>query len=179
MTQIEQTFGEVASAAGPTAEERTWAAIAHASSLLTMLVSLLTLGVGGVFFVLIPLAIYLIYRDKSEYVAYHAAQATAIQLVGSVGLLAAFVLGLVLVVLVWLLVALLSIILVGLVLIPVAVVVTLAFVLVLLLAPFVLGGFSLVAAIQTGGGLDYDYPYLGRWVRGWLDRRSAGATPLG
>ncbi len=177
MTHMENTMREVIPAVGPSAEERRWAAIAHASSLLTLLVSLATVGIGGVFFVLIPLAIYLSFRDKSEYVAFHAAQAVAIQLVGSVGLLLGLIAGALLVVLLWALVGLLSIILVGLVLIPVALVVTLALVLLALLAPFVLGGFSLVAAIQTGGGEDYDYPYIGRLVRSWLARTATPSTP--
>jgi uncharacterized Tic20 family protein len=159
-----------------TVEERTWAAVAHASSIVGVLVSLATLGVGGLLFAFIPLGIYLLYRDRSKYVTYHAAQAVALQLVGSVGFLAAIVASLVAGVLAVIVVALLTVILIGLVLWPVLAVLALLVPLALVLFPFVLAGFSLVATVQTAGGEDYDFPYIGRWVSTWLDRH-AEETP--
>lgn len=153
-----------------TVEERTWAAVAHASSIVGVLVSLATLGVGGLLFAFIPLGIYLLYRDRSKYVAYHAAQALALQLVGSVGFLGAIVASLVLGVLAVVVVALLTVILIGLVLWPVLAVLAILVPLALVIFPFVLAGFALVATVQTAGGEDYDFPYIGRWVMGWLSR---------
>jgi hypothetical protein len=159
------------------AEERTWAALAHFSTLLTLLVAVATLGIGGVVFAFVPLAIYLAYKDKSDYVAYHAAQALALQVLMTVGFLAAFLAGLLAIVVVWVVTALLIAILVGLILIPVALLITLVLTLALVFMPFVAGAFSLAAGIQTAGGADYEYPYIGRWVRDWLKRSSEQAAP--
>lgn len=162
----------------PTGQERTWAAVAHASSLLTLLLAFPTMGLGGLLTVWIPLAIYVMYKDKSEYVAFHAAQAFALQMLGSVGYFIAILAAILAWGLAVAVVAMLSIIIIGLILIPVLVLLTIALVLALLAAPFALGGFSLVAAVQTAGGEDYHYPYVGRWVADWLARmRNGGAAP--
>ncbi len=171
-TPHSETFG-----AGVTSEERTWAALAHASTLVTLLLALGTAGIGGLLFVFVPLAIYLIYKDKSEYIAFHAAQAFALQMLASVGFFVAIIAAVVVVVIAWVVTGLLSIILIGLVLIPVALLLTLALALALVVLPFVLGGFSLVATIQAGGGEEYRYPYLGQWIAAWLARSQAPARP--
>src|SRR5574341_1909333 len=62
-----------------TSDERLWATLAHLSTLLTLIVSLGSGGLGGLFLVFVPFIIYVIYKDKSEFVAYHAAQAFAIR----------------------------------------------------------------------------------------------------
>jgi uncharacterized Tic20 family protein len=160
-----------------TSEERTWAALAHVSTLLTMLVSLSTLGIGVLLFVFVPFAIYLAYKDKSEFVAFHAAQAFALQIVGTVGLFVAFLVGIIVLVLIWVITGLLSAILIGILLIPVALLLTVAFVLVLIAAPFVFGGFSIAATIEAGSGKNYRYPYLGNWVSEWASRSSTPAPP--
>lgn len=51
----------------PNSDEKTWAAVAHASCL--------------VFGVIGPIIIYFMYKDKSRFVAYHALQASIFQLV--------------------------------------------------------------------------------------------------
>jgi uncharacterized Tic20 family protein len=168
MSQIQESLAEKPRGSSYTAEERTWAAIAHASSILTLLVALGSAGIGGLIFAFIPLGIYLIYKDRSEYVAYHAAQAFALQMVGSVGYFLAILAAIIIWVVAVVIVALLSVILIGLVLVPILIIATLVLVLALVAFPFVLGGFSLVATIQTGSGEDYRYPYLGRWVENWL-----------
>ncbi len=160
-----------------TSEERTWAALAHASTLLTLVLAVGTAGIGGLLAVFVPLAIYLIYKDKSRFVAFHAAQAFALQIAGSVGFFVAIIASVIVIVLAWVITGLLSAILIGLILIPVALLLTLALVLALVAAPLVLGGFSLVAAIQTGSGDDYYYPYLGRWVADWLASTRTAAPP--
>lgn len=164
-------------AQGITSEERTWAALAHLSSLATLLLALGTLGLGGLLFVFAPLAIYLLYRDKSEYVAFHAMQAFVLQLVLSVGFFTAIIVGIVAIVIAWVITGVLSAILIGLILIPVAIVLTVAIVLGLVAAPFVLGGFSIAATIQSAGGQNYSYPYIGQWVENWLDSSNPEAPP--
>ena len=58
-------------------EERQWAMIAH----LGVLVNLVS-GILGPF---VPLAIYMIYKDRSKYVAYQSLQALIFQLIWWVG----------------------------------------------------------------------------------------------
>jgi uncharacterized Tic20 family protein len=160
-----------------TSEERLWATLAHLSSLLTLLISLCTLGVGGLVLVFAPLVVYLVYKDKSRFVAYQAAQAFAIQVLGTVGVFVAFLVGLVIMIVVWAITGLLSAILIGLILIPVALLITIAIVLVWLVLPVALAGFSIVAAIQTANGADYRAPYVGAWVADWLERYEARPSP--
>ncbi len=160
-----------------TSEERTWAALAHASTILTLLVSFGTAGVGGLLFVFVPFVIYLSYRDKSEYVAYHAAQAFALQVVGTLGFFLLVLASVLVIVVAWVVTAVLIVILIGLLLIPVALLITIVLVLLVVAFPFALGGFSIVATIETSAGKDYRYPYLGQWVAEWLERNTAGAKP--
>src|SRR5258708_9734953 len=54
-----------------TEQERTWAAVAHISALITLLVGVPTAGVGLLATLLIPLMIFLYYREKSSYFACH------------------------------------------------------------------------------------------------------------
>lgn len=160
-----------------TSDERTWAALAHASTLLTLLASVASAGIGGLLLVFLPLVIYLSYKDKSPYVAYHAAQAFALQVVATVGFFAAILAVAIVLVVMWLITALLSVILIGLILIPITLLLTLLAVFILIAVPFVIGGFSIAATAQTANGVDYEYPYLGRWVRDWLARSSAPSAP--
>ena len=160
-----------------TSEERTWAALAHLSTVLTLLVSLGTAGIGGLFLVFVPFVIYLIYKDKSRFVSFQAAQAFALQVVGTVGYFAMIVLGAALLIVAWVITGVLSAILIGIILIPVALVLTLAYVLLLVAAPFVLGGYSIAAAVESGGGANYYYPYLGQWVSEWLSRQNNEVAP--
>ena len=160
-----------------TSEERTLAALAHASTLLTLLVGVPTLGLGGVLFAFIPFLIYLSYKDKSRFIAYHAAQAFALQVIGTVGWFVLLVAGGLVVTVLWIVTGLLSAILIGLILIPVAILVTLAVCTVWIGAPFVVGAFSLVGTIETANGHEYHYPYVGQWVTDWLARQEAGSVP--
>jgi uncharacterized Tic20 family protein len=144
--------------------ERTWAALAHASALLTMAVAIGTLGIGSLLTIFIPLAIYIYYREKSEFVAHHALQAFAAQVVGIIG----FVVLLMTVLVVWVtllvIAGLLSIILIG---IP-------FLILMLLLGPIALAAtfalplgmlvYGMIAAAQSWGGHNYSYPWIGDWV---------------
>ena len=130
-------------------EERSWSVLAHLSVLLNLIT-----GFAGPIAALI---IYLIYKDRSRTVAYHALQAMIFQLIWWYG-------GGLLIGLVWLIVGALSAILVGLILIPIAVLVT------LLLALLPLGAvvYGIIAAIQVNQGHDFKYWLVGDWVRGTL-----------
>jgi uncharacterized Tic20 family protein len=178
MNEVREYKAERAIKPETTSEERTWAALAHLSAILTVFVAFGSAGIGGVFFVFVPLVIYLMYKDKSQFVAYHAAQAFALQVVASVGFFVAILAAAVIIALAWVVTGLLSIILIGLILIPVALLLTVALALALVAIPFVFGGFSIAAGIQTASGEDYEYPYLGRWVADWLARHEAEPAPM-
>ncbi len=147
-----------------TYQERNWAAVAHASTLITVIVGLATFGLGSILLALIPLGIYLAFRDKSRYVAFHALQAVVMQLGG----LAVYALGLVVLIIVtviaWVVIGVLSVILVGVLLVPVALLITLLFVAFLLLFPLAQAGYSLYAAVETGRGINFYYPWIGDWL---------------
>ena len=151
-----------------TSEERTWAALAHISTLLTLVVGLPTAGLSGLVFAFVPLLIYLSYRDKSKFVAFHAAQAFALQIIATVGFFVSLIAGTI----VWIVLAALNTVLIfifiGILLIPITVLVGIVFVMIWLSAPFVIGALSIVSAIESGTGRDYHYPYIGALVENWL-----------
>jgi uncharacterized Tic20 family protein len=144
--------------------ERNWAAIAHASTLLSIVVGLVSAGLGSILLALVPLGIYLAYRDRSRYVAFHALQATTLQLAGLIVYALGLTALLVATVVAWVVSGLLSVVLIGIFLIPVALLVTLLFVLYLLLFPLLLMGYALYAAVETGRGINFRYPWIGDWL---------------
>ncbi len=126
-------------------DERTWAMLAHLSVLLNL--------VTGFLGILAALVIYLVYKNRSRYVAYQSMQAFIFQLIWWFG--AGILIGLV-----WLVTGVLSAILIGLVLIPVACLISL-----LPIASLVYG---VVGAVQCNNGQDFRYWLIGDWVRGEL-----------
>jgi uncharacterized Tic20 family protein len=130
-------------------DERTWGTLAHLSTLLNLVT-----GFGGPIAALI---IYLIYKDRSRTVAYHALQAMVFQLIWWFG-------GGVLIGLMWVIVGVLSLILIGIVLIPVAACITP----ILVLMPVGALIYGIVGAVQTSQGQDFKYWLVGDWVRGTL-----------
>jgi len=130
-------------------EERTWAMLANLSVLLNL--------VTGFLGVLAALIIYLVFREKSRYVAYHAMQSFLFQLIfwGAPGLVLAVL---------WGLTGALSLVLIGLLCIPIACVLTPL----ILLMPVISLIYGVVAAIQTSQGRDFKYWLVGDWVRGTL-----------
>jgi len=126
-------------------EERTWAMLAHLSILLNLVTGLLGL-VGS-------LIIYLVYQNRSRYVAYHALQSLIFQLIVWLG-------GGILTAIAWTITGVLSAILIGLACIPIALVIS--------LVP--LGGivYGVVGGIQCSQGQDFRYWLVGDWVRGTL-----------
>jgi uncharacterized Tic20 family protein len=133
-------------------EERTWAMLSH----LSVLVNLFT-GFGG------PIAafiIYLVYKDRSRYVAYHSLQSLIFQLIGWFG-------GGVIIGIMWAIVGALSAILIGIVLIPFALLFTFVFGLLPLGALI----YGIVGAVQTNQGQDFKYWLVGDWMRSTLTAR--------
>ncbi len=124
------------------ADERLWAMLAHLSVLLNLITGFA--GVAAAFL------IYLIYRDRSRYVAFQSLQALLFQLIFWAG--AGLMIGLM-----WTVVGALSVVIIGVFLIPFALLGT--FFLVLLPTLSILYG--IYAGIQTNSGADFRYWLVG------------------
>jgi uncharacterized Tic20 family protein len=153
-----------------TDEEKLWAAVAHASVWLTLVGGLLSLGTIVPVSVFVPLAIYFVFRRRSDYVAFHALQAFVLQLIGTVGALALLLVG----GLVWTLgmvIAVMAVaILIGFILVPLWGVVGVALGALILVMPIATLLYGTIGALETYNGRDYRYPFIARWV----DRQLAG-----
>jgi uncharacterized Tic20 family protein len=123
-------------------EERSWAMLAHLSILLNLVTGLL--GPVG------ALIIYLVYKDRSRYVAYHSLQSLIFQLIAWVG-------GGILTAIAWTITGVLSAILVGLLCIPISLVIS-----VIPLGAIIYG---IIGGIQCNQGQDFRYWLVGDWVR--------------
>lgn len=126
-------------------EERQWAMIAH----LGVLVNLFS----GILGPLVPLIIYMIYKDRSRYVAYQSLQGLIFQIIWWVG-------GGVLAGVAWAITGTLSTVLIGLLCIPFACIIS--------AMPLVALGYGVYAGIQTNQGQDFKYWLIGDWVRSTL-----------
>ena len=126
-------------------DERTWAMLAHLSVLLNL--------VTGFLGVVAALAIYLVYKDRSRYVAYQAMQAFLFQLIWWFG-------GGILTGIAWAITGVLSMALIGLIFIPLACVIS--------LLPVASLFYGIVGAVQCNNGQDFRYWLIGNWVRGEL-----------
>ncbi len=115
-------------------DERTWSVLAH----LSMFLNLLTGFLGPV----AALIVYLVYRDRSPRVAFHALQSMWYQ----IGWLVILAVG-------WILTTLLMAVLVGFLLVPVMLVVS--------VLPFVHAGY---AAYKVNQGADYRYPVAAKFA---------------
>lgn len=123
-------------------EERQWAMFAH----LGVLANLVTGFLGPV----VPLVIYMIYKDRSRYVAYQSLQALIFQLIWWVG-------GSILTGVAWFVTSILSAVLIGILCIPFACVFS--------AMPLVALGYGIYGGIQTSQGQDFKYWLVGDWVR--------------
>ena len=126
-------------------DERTWAMLAH----LTVLANLVTGFLGTV----AALVIYLVYKERSRYVAYHSMQAFIFQLVWWIG-------GGALTGIAWTFTGISSIALIGLLCIPLACLIS--------LVPLGSVVYGIIGAIQCSQGQDFRYWLVGDWVRGTL-----------
>ncbi len=130
-------------------DERTWAMLAH----LSVLINLVTGFLGPI----AALVIYLVFKDRSRYVAYQSLQAAIFQLIAWIG-------GGVVIGLMWAVTGILSAVIIGILCIPFA----LIFTLVVGLLPVAALVYGVYAAIQTSQGEDFHYWLVGDWVRGTL-----------
>ena len=117
-------------------DERTWSMLAH----LSVLVNLVT-GIGGP---IAALVIWLVYKDRSQRVAFHALQSLWYQIAWAVILLVG-----------WTLTFILMIVLIGFLLVPVMALIS--------LVPFV---HQCYAAYKASQGIDYRYPIIADMVDG-------------
>lgn len=126
-------------------DERTWAMLAHLSVLLNLFTGML----GPV----AALIIYLVFKDRSRYVAYHSLQSLIFQLIAWVG-------GGILVALATAVAGVLSAIAIGCLCWP--------FVGLLALVPLGALVYGIIGGIQCSQGQDFRYWLIGDWVRGTL-----------
>ena len=126
-------------------DERLWAMLAHLSVLLNLVTGFL--GVAA------ALVIYLIYRDRSRYVAFQALQAFLFQLLFWAG-------GGILIGAVWAIVGALSVVVIGILLIPLAILATVIFA----LMPIIAVVYGVVGGIETNSGKDFRYWLVGDWA---------------
>jgi uncharacterized Tic20 family protein len=151
-------------------EEKTWAAVAHGSVWVTLIGGLISAGTIVPLSIFIPLVIYFMFRQKSDYVAFHALQAFVLQMIGTIGAFLLLLVG----GLVWgigMVIAVLAVvILVGFILVPFWGVVGVALLSAIVILPIAMIFFGTYAAIETNNGRDYRYPFIARWV----DRQLAG-----
>lgn len=122
-------------------DERTWSMIAH----LSVLLSLVT-GIGGP---IAALVIWLVYKDRSQRVAFHALQSLWYQVAWAVILFVG-----------WSITFILMFVLIGFLLVPVMAIAS--------LVPFV---HQCYAAYKVYQGVDYRYPVIADMVEG--GRRAA------
>ena len=131
-------------------EERQWAMIAH----LGVLANLVSGFLGPV----VPLIIYMLYKERSRYVAYQSLQALIFQLIWWVG-------GGILAGIAWAISGVLSAVLIGLLCMPIACIFS--------LMPLVALGYGIYGGIQTSQGQDFKYWLVGDWVRNTLTNPSS------
>ena len=154
---------------GLTRDETTWAALAHASVLVTLILGIASGGLAAILGPIIPALIWYAYRDKSKYVEEQARQATIFQLVGVLGLYALALLGALLVAIGWTVSAVLIIVLVGILLMLVMLVVTLVWAAALVALPIVQVVYGCNAALEAYNGRPFRY----WWIADLIDRYQA------
>ena len=119
--------------------------LAHLSVLLNL--------ITGFLGVIAPLIIYLIYKDRSRYVAYQSMQAFVFQLIwwGGGGLIIGAV---------WVVTGVLSALIIGIFCVPFSLIITL----VAGIMPVVALVYGVYAGIEANAGRDFKYWLVGDWV---------------
>lgn len=145
---------------GLTRREMNWAATAHASIVLTVLLGLATGGVGAIVGIAVPAVIWYSHRGRSDYVVEQARQATLFQIAGFALLLALAIVGSSLVVIGWVVTALLTVVLVGLVLLPFMLIVTVLLVVALVGLPIAQVVYGCFAAVEAHSGRPFRYHWM-------------------
>jgi uncharacterized Tic20 family protein len=121
-------------------------------------------GIGALVGPAVTLAIYFGYRDRSRFVAFHALQAFAYQVLS---VLIYVVLAAALAIwaaMAWTVSGLLSAVGIGLLLMPFALLFTMVMILLLLCAPLACLGYGLYAAYQVYQGSNFRYWSIGEWI---------------
>jgi uncharacterized protein len=169
-------LGNVSTTA-PTQYERSWAALAHLTALLTLAVAASTGGLAHILGLLVPLAMYVYFSNRSPYVAYHALQATVFQAVAGILYVLAAVLAGAVIAVAWTVSGVLTVVLVGLLLMPLALALTLLAGMELVALPALALFYSVRGAYLVYHGREFDYPVVGRLVaRSMAPGRPASGT---
>ncbi len=165
VADIVEGGAEASSTGGGTSPPDAWtiAALSHASILLTLLLAFAG-GVGAIVGLVVPLVIYLSYRDRSRFVTFQALQALVYQGAGVLIYLVLVVVMALIVTAAWTISGLLSVVVIGFLLMPFALLLTLLMVIVLLGAPLAWVAYGLYAAYQVYQGAPFRYWLLGEWV---------------
>lgn len=150
-------------AARAATDEWTTASLAHASILVTLILAFAG-GVGAILGLVIPLVIYLSYRERSRLIAFHALQSVIYQGVGILIYAIVLTVTVAAVTTVWVISGLLSVVVIGLLLMPLALIATVLMVILLLGLPLVWVGYGLYAAYRVYEGYNFRYWLLGEWM---------------
>ena len=126
----------------PSQDERTWAMLAHLSILLNL--------VSGLLGIIAAMLIYLVYKDRSRYVAYQALQSLIFQSIAFIG-------GGLVISLAWIITALLMFLIVGFFCLPITLLIS--------LIPLAAIAYGIIAAVEANDGKDFKYWLIGDWVR--------------
>jgi uncharacterized Tic20 family protein len=142
------------------AEDRFWAALAHAIG--PVMIALMVLGDGGEWLglILITAGIYVYFANKSPMIKFHARQALAAQLLGTFGWFAVLISGTLLWVVLLLISLVLILVLIGLILAPLVAITLPIFILASFVMPLSVVVFGAIGAWETWHGRHYRYPYL-------------------
>lgn len=156
---------------GLTRDEMTMAALAHASVVLTFVIALGSGGLGFLLGVLVPLLIWLTYKEKSAYVSFQALQATLFQVVSILVMVIVVAVSIILIVAGWTVSGALTAILIGLCLMPFAALITVVSALLVLILPLAQLGYGLYAAYETYQGRDFRYWLIGEALEKEMAKR--------
>ena len=159
---VNQRMADTADQSSPT-DEWTTAALAHASILLTLLLAFAG-GVGALVGLAVPLVIYLSYRERSRFITVHALQSLAYQGAGALIYLVLVAVSAAAMAAAWTISGLLSAVVIGLLLMPLALVITILMVILLVGAPMAWVGYGLYAAYRVYQGEDFRYWLVGEWL---------------
>jgi uncharacterized Tic20 family protein len=149
---------------GPTSNERIWAALAHATVLLTFILGVASGGLAVIVAALLPLVIWLAFRDRSRFVAFHAMQATVFQLGSLAAWIALLIVGAAILIPAWIVTALLLVVLIGFLLLPLTLVLTIALPAALIVLPMATLVYGLYAAIEVYAGREFRYWLVADWI---------------
>ncbi|CAG0979845.1 hypothetical protein ARNL5_02377 [Anaerolineae bacterium] len=150
-----------ASSTNATSDERNIAALAHGSIPLIFIGGTFSAGLATPIFFLIPLVLYFMYREKSNFVARHAMNAFAAMLMASIGwivlIMGSAIIGVVLSIA-------LALTVIGILAIPFLWMFIVLVILISLLIPLGTFVFSIFGIFAALSGRTFNYPYIGRWL---------------